>query len=218
MATSIEDCLQVVERADRASTRDGGRARAAHAAVLPHGQGDGGRGRTRTLYAMRTHYLTDAMRRGPAFLDKARESYSPSMLTMGVHPVDLMRWYAGDIVAVQAMGNQGMAMQGTGNPLDDAVTAVYRFASGATGSITVCWASNYVFDSYYGLELHGSVASVVWDKIHARRRSRRCRCLSRRIRDVPATLRRSTVWSIASWMRRRSSATSTRGPAALSRA
>ena len=90
------------------------------------------------------------------------------MLTMGVHPVDLMRWYAGDVVAVQAMGNQGMAMQGTGNPLDDAVTAVYRFASGVTGSITVCWASNYVFDSYYGLELHGSEASVVWDKIHGK--------------------------------------------------
>ena len=168
MATSIEDCLQVVERADRASTRMavGHVLRTRPYFRMVKEMVDAGE--LGTLYAMRTHYLTDAMRRGPAFLDKARESYSPSMLTMGVHPVDLMRWYAGDVVAVQAMGNQGMAMQGTGNPLDDAVTAVYRFASGATGSITVCWASNYVFDSFYGLELHGSEASVVWDKIHGK--------------------------------------------------
>ena len=219
MATSIEDCLQVVERADRATTRMavGHVLRTRPYFRMVKEMVDAGE--LGTLYAMRTHYLTDAMRRGPAFLDKARESYSPSMLTMGVHPVDLMRWYAGDVVAVQAMGNQGMAMQGTGNPLDDAVTAVYRFASGATGSITVCWASNYVFDSYYGLELHGSEASVVWDKIHGKEAfTRWCHCLSRRRRDVPATLRRSTVWSIASWMRRRSSATSTRGLAAPSRA
>jgi len=85
---------------------------------------------------------------------------------MGVHPVDLMRWYAGDIVEVQAMENRGMALPG--NPRDESVTALYRFASGATGSITVCWASNYVFDSFYGLEVHGSEASVVWDKIHRR--------------------------------------------------
>ena len=62
------------------------------------------------------------------------------------------------------MENRGIAMPG--NPRDESVTALYRFASGATGSITVCWASHYAFDSFYGLELHGSEASVVWDKIH----------------------------------------------------
>ena len=168
MATSIEDCLQVVERADRASTRMavGHVLRTRPYFRMVKEMVDAGE--LGSIYAMRTHYLTDMMRRGPAFLDKAKESYSPPMLTMGVHPVDLMRWYAGDIIAVQAMENRGLAMQGTGNPLDESVTAVYRFASGATGSITVCWASNYVFDSFYGLELHGSEASVVWDKIHGK--------------------------------------------------
>lgn len=164
MATTVEDCLRMVERADAAATR------VAVGHVLrtrPHfrrlkemvDMGELG-----SIYAMRSHYLTNAMHKSASFIETANRSYSLSMLTMGVHPVDLMRWYAGDVVEVQAMENRGIAMPG--NPRDESVTALYRFASGATGSITVCWASNYVFDSFYGLELHGSEASVVWDQIH----------------------------------------------------
>ena len=111
MATSIEDCLQVVERADRASTRMavGHVLRTRPYFRMVKEMVDAGE--LGSIYAMRTHYLTDMMRRGPAFLDKAKESYSPPMLTMGVHPVDLMRWYGGDIVEVQAMENRGLAMQ-----------------------------------------------------------------------------------------------------------
>ncbi len=164
MATSVEDCMRLVAAADGASTGVAVghvlRTRPFYRAVkelVESGEMGG-------LYALRTHYLTNAMRQSPGFLTRANASYAPPMLTMGVHPVDLMRWYAGDIVAVSAMGNQGMAMPG--NPIDDAVTAVYRFESGATGCITVCWASHYKFDSFYGLELHGSKASLLWDKIH----------------------------------------------------
>lgn len=164
MATTVEDCLRMVERADAAPTR------VAVGHVLrtrPHFRRlkemvDAGE--LGSIYAMRSHYLTNAMHKSASFIETANRSYSLSMLTMGVHPVDLMRWYAGDIVEVQAMENRGMALPG--NPRDESVTALYRFASGATGSITVCWASNYVFDSFYGLELHGSEASVVWDQIH----------------------------------------------------
>jgi predicted dehydrogenase len=166
MATTVEDCLQAVERADRASTRVAVghvlRTRPLFRMLKEMVEA----GELGNIYAMRTHYLTDAMHRRDSFLETANSSYSHSMLTMGVHPVDLMRWFAGDIVEVQAMQNEGMAMPGQGR--DESVTALYRFASGATGSITVCWASNYVFDSFYGLELHGSEASVVWDKIHRR--------------------------------------------------
>ena len=164
MATTVEDCLRMVERADAAATRVAVghvlRTRP-HFRMLKEMVEAGELGK---IYAMRTHYLTNAMRKSSRFLETANRSYSLSMLTMGVHPVDLMRWYAGDVVEVQAMQNQGLALPG--NPRDEAVTALYRFASGATGSITVCWASNYVFDSFYGLELHGSEASVVWDKIY----------------------------------------------------
>ena len=167
MATSIEDCMRLVERADCAATRVavGHVLRTRPFFRMVKGMVD--TGELGSLYAMRTHYLTNAMQRGESFLKTANSSYSPPMLTMGVHPVDLMRWYAGDVVEVQAMENQGLAMPG--NPIDESVTAVYRFASGTTGSVTVCWASNYVFDSFYGLELHGSEASVVWDKIHRRK-------------------------------------------------
>lgn len=166
MATSVEDCLRMVERADAAATRVAVghvlRTRP-HFRMLKEMVDAGEIG---AIYAMRSHYLTPAMHRSSSFIDTANRSYSLSMLTMGVHPVDLMRWYAGDIVEVAAMENRGIAMPG--NPRDESVTALYRFKSGATGSITVCWASNYVFDSFYGLELHGSEASVVWDKIHRR--------------------------------------------------
>ena len=164
MATSVADCLRVVERADAAKTRVAAghvlRTRPFYRMVKEMVDA----GELGGIYAMRTHYLTSAMRKSPSFLETANNSYSLPMLTMGVHPVDLMRWYAGDVVEVQAMQNRGLAMPG--NPRDESVTALYRFASGATGSITVCWASNYIFDSFYGLEVHGSKASVVWDKIH----------------------------------------------------
>ena len=166
MATSVEDCLQMVARADAASTRVAVghvlRTRPNFRTIKKMVDA----GEIGAIYAMRTHYLTSAMRKSAGFIETANRSYAHSMLTMGVHPVDLMRWYCGDIVEVQAMENRGLAMPG--NPRDEAVTALYRFASGATGSITVCWASHYAFDSFYGLELHGSEASVVWDRIHRR--------------------------------------------------
>lgn len=166
IATSVADCLAVVERADRAATRVAAghvlRTRPKFRLIKEMVEA----GEIGTIYAMRTHYLTNAMHKSAGFIETANRSYAHSMLTMGVHPVDLMRWYCGDIVEVQAMENRGLAMPG--NARDESVTALYRFASGATGSITVCWASNYVFDSFYGLELHGSEASVVWDNIHRR--------------------------------------------------
>lgn len=166
MATSVEDCLQVVERADRASTRVavGHVLRTRPYFRMLKGMADAGE--LGEIYAMRSHYLTNPMHKSSGFAEIANRSYSLPMLTMGVHPVDLMRWYAGDIVEVQAMESRDMAMPG--NPKDESVTALYRFASGATGSITVCWASNYIFDSDYGLELHGSEASVARGEVHRR--------------------------------------------------
>lgn len=166
MATSVADCLEMVERADAASTRVavGHVLRTRPYFRMLKAMVDAGE--LGAIYAMRSHYLTNPMHRGDSFKQVANRSYSLPMLTMGVHPVDLMRWYAGDIVEVQAMENRGMALPG--NPSDESVTALYRFASGATGSITVCWASNYVFDSDYGLELHGSEASVARGEVHRR--------------------------------------------------
>ncbi|MDE2817032.1 MAG: Gfo/Idh/MocA family oxidoreductase [Chloroflexota bacterium] len=166
MATSVEDCLEMVARADAAPTR----VAVGHVlrtrpyfrmlkAMVEAGE-------IGEIYAMRSHYLTNPMHRSASFQEIAHRSYSLPMLTMGVHPVDLMRWYAGDIVEVQAMESRDMALPG--NPRDESVTALYRFAGGATGSITVCWASNYIFDSDYGLELHGSEASVARGEVHRR--------------------------------------------------
>ncbi len=164
MATTLDDCFHVIARADES------RRKVAVGQVLrtrpffrmvKHLVDDGQLG---TLFTLRTHYLTSQMQARPELRERAARSYSPGMLTLGVHPVDLMRWYAGDIVEVQAMRNEGLAMPG--NPFDEAITALYRFASGAVGTISVCWAANYAHDPYYGLELHGSQASVVRNMLH----------------------------------------------------
>lgn len=86
------------------------------------------------------------------------------MLTLGVHVVDLLRWYAGDMVEVQACYNRGLALPG--NAWDDCIAATFRFASGALGQVTVCWGAAVRLPDDYGIALYGSRGSIVSGRLH----------------------------------------------------
>lgn len=85
----------------------------------------------------------------PWFLDRA--AGGGNLLERGSHHIDLARAIAGEVVAVQAAaGTVRMAPRPGGDEgdIDDAVTVLLHFASGATGTIVIAWTADSVPGSY----------------------------------------------------------------------
>jgi len=79
----------------------------------------------------------------------------------GVHPLDLLRWYVGDAVEVQAYSNRMVCPE-----VHDATTvAIYKFKSGCVGKVTVLWAPIGPMPKAYNVCVYGSKATIVRDKI-----------------------------------------------------
>lgn len=85
----------------------------------------------------------------PWFLDRA--AGGGNLLERGSHHLDLARTLAGEVVAVQAAGSSvRLAPRPAGaGDIDDAVTLLLHFASGAIGTIVVAWTSDTVPGSYW---------------------------------------------------------------------
>jgi len=85
----------------------------------------------------------------PWFLDRA--AGGGNLLERGSHHIDLARAVAGEIVAVQAAASSvRMAPRPAGDgDIDDAVTLLLHFASGAIGAIVVAWTAGTVPGSYW---------------------------------------------------------------------
>jgi myo-inositol 2-dehydrogenase / D-chiro-inositol 1-dehydrogenase len=86
----------------------------------------------------------------PWFLDRA--AGGGNLLERGSHHLDLARLLAGEIVAVQAAGSSvrlAPRPAGAGGDIDDAVTMLLHFASGAIGTIVVAWLADTVPGSYW---------------------------------------------------------------------
>ena len=120
-------------------------------------------GRLGTLFYVEGNYLTDQLRVISGIVEKAGRSYSPSILTLGVHVMDTLRWLAGDVVEVRAYRNEGMALPDS--HLDECITAIYRFESGALGHLTTCWGDAAPLDPHYGISVHGSLGTVRGDRV-----------------------------------------------------
>jgi predicted dehydrogenase len=120
-------------------------------------------GRLGTVYYLEGNYLTDQLRVVPGLIEKAGRSYSPSILTLGVHVMDTLRWLAGDVVEVRAYRNEGMALPDS--RLDECITAIYRFQSGALGQLTTCWGDAAPSAPHCGVNVHGSLGTVRGDRV-----------------------------------------------------
>jgi myo-inositol 2-dehydrogenase/D-chiro-inositol 1-dehydrogenase len=85
----------------------------------------------------------------PWFLDRA--AGGGNLLERGSHHIDLARAVAGEGVAVQAAGSPvRLAPRPAGaGDIDDAVTLLLHFASGAIGTIVVAWTADTVPGSYW---------------------------------------------------------------------
>ena len=81
------------------------------------------------------------------FLDRA--AGGGNLLERGSHHIDLARFLAGEVVAVQAAASTVPLDRGRGGDIDDAVTIVLHFATGAIGTIVVAWTSDDLPGSYW---------------------------------------------------------------------
>ena len=98
----------------------------------------------------------------PWFLDRA--AGGGNLLERGSHHIDLARAIAGEVVAVQAAAGTVRMAPRPGEDegdIDDAVTVLLHFASGATGTIVIAWTADSVPGSYAIAQPRaGSVSNV----------------------------------------------------------
>jgi predicted dehydrogenase len=79
----------------------------------------------------------------------------------GVHPLDILRWYAGEPIEVQAYSNRLIWPE-----LESPTTvAIYRFASGCIGKVTVTWVPVAPTPKLYNIAVYGSKATILRDEI-----------------------------------------------------
>ncbi len=97
-----------------------------------------------------------------------RSTYDIAFVNAGTHVFDLLRWFLGEPVEVQAYGNQRMSNWPQPELNDDLVCAIYKFASGAVVKVAATWAATCQLagmEMCYNLSLFGSKASIVRDRI-----------------------------------------------------
>lgn len=98
----------------------------------------------------------------PWFLNRA--AGGGNLLERGSHHIDLARAVAGEVVAVQAAASSVRLAPrpGEAGDIDDAVTLLLHFASGAIGTIVVAWTADTV-PATYGLQVIAEGAAVQVD-------------------------------------------------------
>lgn len=77
----------------------------------------------------------------------------------GIHPLDILRWYVGDVVEVQAYANRMVWPELTYST----TVAIFRFESGCIGKVAVTWVP--ACTQRHGARVFGSEATVIDDRI-----------------------------------------------------
>ena len=77
----------------------------------------------------------------------------------GIHPLDILRWYVGDAVEVQAYANRMVWPELT----YPTTVAIFRFANGCIGKVAVTWVP--ACTQRHGARVFGSEATIIDDRI-----------------------------------------------------
>jgi predicted dehydrogenase len=84
------------------------------------------------------------------------------MIGGGCHPIDIMQWWAGPVVEVQAYSNHIAYPE---MREDDCAVAILRFASGALGRCTAAYGPRGPMAHLYNLAAYGTKGTVVRDQL-----------------------------------------------------
>lgn len=84
------------------------------------------------------------------------------MLGGGCHPLDILRWYAGDVTEVTAFSNHIAYPE----MVEDAsMVAIFKFANGAAGKVTSLYGNCSPRPYGFNLSVYGTKGTVVRDKV-----------------------------------------------------
>lgn len=96
------------------------------------------------------------------FMEQWKVTDEIPMVGGGCHPLDLLRWYAGEVTEVGAISNH---IAYTKMHEDTSIVATYKFKSGAIGKVTCLYGCPGPCPDMYNLKIYGTKASLVQRKV-----------------------------------------------------
>ena len=84
------------------------------------------------------------------------------MVGGGCHPLDLLRWYTGDVVEVAAFSNR-IAYPEMAN--DASMIAMFKFKNGAIGKVTALYGNPGPMPNVYNMAIYGTKGRIVGGKM-----------------------------------------------------
>jgi len=107
------------------------------------------------IFYLEADYMHDL--RYQRFMEQWKLTTEIPIVSGGVHPLDLLRWFAGDVVEVYGMANH-IAYKEMHEPTTEA--ALFRFASGAVGKVAALYGTVSPMADWYNLAVHGTTGTV----------------------------------------------------------
>jgi predicted dehydrogenase len=112
------------------------------------------------LFYLEADYVHDL--RYQQYMEDWKLSQEIPIVGGGVHPLDLLRWFAGDVEEVFGMANHA-AYTEMREPTTEA--ALFRFQSGAVGKVASLYGTISPMGEHYNLAVHGTTGTVKGNKL-----------------------------------------------------
>ena len=112
------------------------------------------------VFYMEADYIHDL--RCQLYLEDWKVTRESPMIGGGCHPLDILRWYAGDVIEVSAMSNHIAYPE----MVEDAtIIATFKFENGAVGKVTTLYGNASPRPYGFNLSVYGTKGSVVREKM-----------------------------------------------------
>jgi predicted dehydrogenase len=158
MATTLEDCDQMIDAIDRTGVK--------YVQIFPMRYDpvnikikelldDGAIGRISAFRKRHSQYYGPLWEENPNWFTDPKLAGGGSFFDEGIHAVDWMRWLFGDPVTVMA---QADTVQVKSFEVDDVAVAVFRFASGTFGTIHTSWVEQSAINTS---EIFGETGTIL---------------------------------------------------------
>jgi len=112
------------------------------------------------IFYMEADYIHDL--RYQLHMEEWKVTAESPMIGGGCHPLDILRWFAGDVVEVSAMSNHIAYPE---MKEDATIVALFKFRNGAVGKVTTLYGSVGPRPFGNNMSIYGTLGSIVRDKI-----------------------------------------------------
>ena len=112
------------------------------------------------IFYLEADYIHDL--RGQIFREDWTRDIESPMIGGGCHPLDILRWYVGDAIEVNAMSNHIAYPE---MKEDATVIAVFKFKNGAIGKVTSLYGNASPRPYGFNLSVYGTKGTIVREKM-----------------------------------------------------